>query len=325
MRRNKLEATGSPSAGFTVVELLVSMAIIFILLALLVPAVQQTREASRIAVCTNKFRQLGLACHLFESTYQVFPPGHLGLPTSMDNSIDERSQLDYSWTGHLGFLLPYLEQTALYNSLNPDLWSRDTPVGPGWFLRPDVVRLTSKNRLSVLHCPSDIAPADARSIAAVQFPYSAVIYPYPDDKIGNGCTNYLGCAGTSSANSEGDLRANGVFFSRSAVRPLDITDGLSTTLLIGEVLGDSPDELPSFVERQHAVLCGAIPVENFWRLKSTVDMGPSYAFIFRSRHNSFVNMAFADGSVHRISSNVDRGVLKAIGSISGGEVADSGF
>ena len=90
---------------------------------------------------------------------------------------------------------------------------------------------------------------------------------------------------------------------------------------MGEVLGDSPEELPTVVERQHAVLCGAIPVEDFWRLESTVDMGPSYAFIFRSRHNSFVNMAFADGGVHRISSSIDRGILKAMGSISGGEVA----
>jgi len=47
--------------------------------------------------------------------------------------------------------------------------------------------------------------------------------------------------------------------------------------------------------------------------------------VFRSRHNQFVNMSFADGSVRRISSAVDRGLLKALGSIAGGEVADSGF
>jgi len=325
MRRSNLKAMGRSPVGFTVVELLVSIAITSILLALLVPAVQQTREASRIAACTNNLRQLALACHLFESTYQVFPPGHLAPPVSMDDTDTDREQRlqHYSWTGHLGFLLPYLEQTALYNSLDSDLWKRDIPVGPAWFLRTNVVQLTSKSRLAVLHCPTDIKAADTRTIAAVQFPYSSVFYP--DDRIGNGSTNYLGCAGTASSDSEGDLRANGVFFSQSAVRPGDITDGLSTTLLIGEVLGDSAEELPSVVVRQHAVLCGAIPLENFWRLESNVDLGPSYAFIFRSRHNSFVNMAFADGSVHRISSNVDRGILKAMGSIAGGEVVDSGF
>jgi len=146
-----------------------------------------------------------------------------------------------------------------------------------------------------------------------------------DKKIGNGSTNYLGCSGITSTDSAGLSHATGVFYSRSEARPGDIADGLSTTLLLGEVLGDSAEEFPSIVTHRHAVLCGAIPVENFWRLDTTNDLGPAYVFVFRSRHNQFVNMSFADGSVRRISSAVDRGLLKALGSIAGGEVADSGF
>lgn len=324
MRRVHLKCIKRPAAGFTLIELLVCLGVISLLLVLLMPAVQQSREASRTISCISNLRQLALACHEFESTYGVFPPGHLAPPFSPRDADEERRQLQYPWTGHLGFLLPYIEQTALYNSLDADLWKRDIPVGPAWFMRPLVVQQMQQNRISLLHCPSDIDPINATSIASVQFPYASIIPLH--EEIRNGSTNYLGCAGTATAaGSSDDLQANGVFFSQSKVRPADITDGLSSTLLMGEVLGDSAENLPDVVLSQHAVLCGAIPVENFWQLDTTNDMGPSYALIFRSRHNLFSNMAFADGSVHKISSHIDREVLKALGSIGSGEVVNAEF
>ena len=162
---------------------------------------------------------------------------------------------------------------------------------------------------------------EANSINAIEYPSVFLA----DDKIQNGSTSYLGCSGIRATTSEGNARPTGVFYSRSKVRAGDITDGLSTTLLIGEVLGEAPEEHPETVTHRHAVLCGAIPVNNFWLLEDTYDRGPSYALVFRSRHNMFVNMAFADGSVHKISSNIDRDLFKALGSIAGGEVVDSGF
>ncbi len=319
MRRNNTSLLWHTSVGFTVVELLVATGIIAVLMALLFPAVQQVRESSRNAACTNNLRQLALACHQFEGTYRVFPPGHMGPRINWDG--DEQRLQDYTWTGHLGFLFPYLEQTALYSSLDPDLWKRDLPTGPAWFLRPDIVRQLATNRLSVLHCPSDFEVADAGSLQGIQ-DISVVV---SEAKIGNGNTNYLGCSGIPYPDSDSLSRATGIFYSRSEVRTGDITDGLSTTLLMGEVLGDAAEKLPDIVTHRHAILCGAIPVENFWRLEGDYDRGPSYALIFRSRHNSFVNMAFADGSVRRISSDVDSGILKALGSIAGGEVAENGF
>lgn len=320
MKRKSKNRFRNVPKGFTVVELLVATGIIAVLMALLVPAVQQARETSRHAACANNLRQLAVACHQFEGTYRVFPPGHLGPPISLDD-IGEAQQQQDTWTGHLGFLFPYVEQSAIYNSLDPILWNRDVRIGPAWFLRSEVIHQMSQNRLSILQCPSDGDAADAKSIPAIQ-PPSVLL---ADEKIQNGRTSYLGCSGIVTSTPDGDVHATGVFYSRSKVRAGEISDGLSTTLLFGEVLGEAPEEHPETITHRHAVLCGAIPVDNFWLLDDTYDRGPSHALIFRSRHNMFVNMAFADGSVHKISANMDRDVLKALASISGGEVVDSGF
>lgn len=98
-------------AGFTLIELLVVIAIIAILVALLLPAVQQAREAARRSSCKNNMKQLGLALHNYHDTYTVFPPawvngtGTLAITTS------------YGWST---FILPYVEQAALYDQIAPN-------------------------------------------------------------------------------------------------------------------------------------------------------------------------------------------------------------
>lgn len=97
--------------GFTLVELLVVIAIIGILIGMLLPAVQQVREAARRSTCLNNMRQLGLALHSYESAQRAFPPSRL-LPD--DNAIpaelgDGESAFQ-SWTT---LILPYIEQTNL--------------------------------------------------------------------------------------------------------------------------------------------------------------------------------------------------------------------
>jgi prepilin-type N-terminal cleavage/methylation domain-containing protein/prepilin-type processing-associated H-X9-DG protein len=312
------------TAGFTTIELLVVVAIISLLLSILLPAVQNAREASRSTTCRNNLRQLALACHSFEATYRKFPPGHLGRQISISKATadDEYEQLDHPWTGHLGFLLPYIEQLPLYDSLDQDLWNREPGHGPAWYLRQHVIPIVSGARIPIFRCPTDIESPSAKTVLALQYP--AVILS--DAPVTHGVTNYLGCTGTTWANgSQNSGKSAGIFYSRSEVRSADVSDGLSSTILMSEVLGDSPETDPQMATYKHAFLCGAASLVNFWKLSDDHDTGSAYAMTYRSRHSQFVNTAFADGSVHRLSAFIDRAVLESLGSKAGGETIEVPF
>ena len=94
-------------SGFTLVELLVVIAIIGVLIALLLPAVQQAREAARRNSCTNQLKQLGLALHNYHDTFSAFPYGSWGSTSIV------------SW--HVP-ILPFIEQGALFDRFD-QTWS----------------------------------------------------------------------------------------------------------------------------------------------------------------------------------------------------------
>jgi competence protein ComGC len=133
----------SARPAFTLIELTVIVSIIGLLMALLIPAVQSVREAGRRAQCFNNLRQIGLALQSYESVHRMFPPGEL---TDSHGIISN----DYS---ELTFILPYLEQTALFSSLNMDFHAVETAA------IPLVVNQTARNtRVAVYLCPSDGEP-----------------------------------------------------------------------------------------------------------------------------------------------------------------------
>ena len=115
-------------SGFTLVELLVVVAIIGILIALLLPAISAAREAGRRVQCMNNLKQFGTALHLFNNDYQRFPVGNLA---------PRNPPFDYTggWWGFQARLLPYMESNNLYNMCDFNFkypcWYSFSGKGPG--------------------------------------------------------------------------------------------------------------------------------------------------------------------------------------------------
>src|SRR5262245_15638587 len=123
-------------SGFTLVELLVVIAIIGVLIALMLPAVQSTREASRRAHCKNNLKQVGLALHNYESARRVFPPGFVSAaPMTNEPGIGP----GWGWAAHI---LPHVEEASLKIDLKKNITD---PVHDNARVLP----------LSMFRCPSD--------------------------------------------------------------------------------------------------------------------------------------------------------------------------
>jgi prepilin-type N-terminal cleavage/methylation domain-containing protein/prepilin-type processing-associated H-X9-DG protein len=193
------------SRAFTLIELLVVIAIIAVLIALLLPAVQAAREAARRAQCVNNMKQIGLALHNYHSTTNVFPgAGQVTWPGSLWGAWSAQSML-----------LPYMEQTAIYNALN-FAWETRNNSNPGELMNS--TGMTA--RIDAFLCPS------SPTVPGNQTWYGRV---FP----GN---NYYACAG-STVCWRADLNpgANGMFAVGGSPKGIrDITDGSSNTVAFGE-------------------------------------------------------------------------------------------
>ena len=132
--------------GFTLVELLVVIAIIGVMVGLLLPAVQAAREAARRMSCSNNMKQIGLAVHNYADSYKRFPAGYIADIVGVQ---DSREQSLWSWGASL---LPYIEQGALYDQLQPGRIKLHqhltTPAGLALLQTP----------ISTYRCPSDTGP-----------------------------------------------------------------------------------------------------------------------------------------------------------------------
>lgn len=199
--------------GFTLVELLVVISIIGILLALLLPAVQAAREASRRNGCLNNLKQLGIALHHFESAQGRLPTGADSKPLA---SAPSHAHTFYRWST-LAHLTPYLEQSSVYRQLDltQPLYDVSLQVSPA-------------NRLAVgfivplFLCPSDLGEGVTT---------------------GFGPVNYAACTGTGIAGGT-PFDTDGVFYVNSETRLAEISDGTSSTIAFSEsTIGEGPANL----------------------------------------------------------------------------------
>ncbi|QDU96945.1 DUF1559 domain-containing protein [Lignipirellula cremea] len=222
--------------GFTLVELLVVIAIIGVLVALLLPAVQMAREAARRSDCTNKLKQVGLGLQGYLDSNKAFPPGNIAL-TNATGFVNTSSTSNQSSTGWAVQILPFVEERALYNLLQPSITNHQAPNGwNGTGTGPTVgAQLTGRANLQVFICPSDPK-------AKGEFSWST------NTGIRAGRSNYIAnwgigtLAPTSAAGLINPFNADrfvlndpfGVMYTNSAISVQQITDGTSTTFLAGE-------------------------------------------------------------------------------------------
>jgi prepilin-type N-terminal cleavage/methylation domain-containing protein/prepilin-type processing-associated H-X9-DG protein len=302
------------SNAFTLIELLVVIAIIGVLVGLLLPAVQQAREAARRLACSNNLKQLGLATHNYENSQETFPAGFASVSSQFDRDIWNEAENGIDGHSWLVDILPFIEQVVLY-----DRWD---------FAKN--VRLNSnvgKTNISDFYCASrrqNVRPED-RIIMFMQWQ--------------SGGTDYGGCAGNSNYwvdllshnfEHEGDLpNERGVFGKNEPRRHKDIKDGMSKTLLIGE--------LQRMYQHADAFTTGAGTSHDGWAVGGVATLfdtdadassnpGGINAPQFEnpgSDHPQGANFCFADGSVSYLNDNIDIDVMEDIGSMAGGEVVSA--
>ena len=191
-------------AGFSLIELMVSIAIIAVLAAVLLPAIRQAREAARRAQCLSQLSQLGIALQTYESLHEVLPSG----TQNRTGPIVSKESLDDQHVGWLTQLLPYFDGIQLHEQID----FRQSVYAP--YHAP-----IRAYRLSLLLCPSD---PQARSGTV-------------------GLTSYCGIH--NDTETPIDVNQNGVLFLNSAIRYEQVEDGTSYTIYVTESRIDRGGEL----------------------------------------------------------------------------------
>jgi prepilin-type N-terminal cleavage/methylation domain-containing protein/prepilin-type processing-associated H-X9-DG protein len=323
--------------AFTLVELLVVMAIIGMLVALLLPAVQAARESARLMSCANHLKQIGLALHQHHNARQYLPAAYISTPGGANGTPDANSNdAGPGWTA-LFQILPYIEGNTVQQSFNTSV--------PCW---DPSNAAAAKTVITDYLCPTVSDPSTTYNVASGCTPRGGTPQVFAR-------ANYVLNAGRADVWGQPFVDpssiADGPFFKNSRIRFKDIQDGLSQTVFVGEQTPFHTDSTwvgivpssktclgPQFLPLDADALGGDSDAPQI-----NVHSGPGYdesghfesppiihppnsnlGFVdeMYSEHANGCNVLFGDGSVRFIVDTISQLTWSQMSTRAGGEVID---
>ena len=289
------------------------IAIIGILIALLLPAIQAARESARRSQCQNNLKQIAIAVQTHHDVKKQFPMGR--------NRIDQKA---VSWAF---YLLPQMEETAIYSAYKATARVDDLANAP-----------TMRTPIETYACPTRRKAAADRNFDNNDAP------PPPDDRGVASLGDYAANAGKQYdtgmvGGDNGDIMIFGQYkraeagpiFSGSRISARQVSDGLSKTLAIGErhlppVPANTPPEMEHHDVGDTAFIAGDTPHTSFRGAEKGLATGPDDPdkTKFGSLHSSVVQFAFLDGHVEALDKDISKETLMALSTIGGDEVMPDG-
>jgi prepilin-type N-terminal cleavage/methylation domain-containing protein/prepilin-type processing-associated H-X9-DG protein len=332
--------------GFSLVEMLVAVAVIAILIGLLLPAIQQVREAANRSACANNLHQIALAVSSYELDRGMLPPSrnlysYVGEGPELLAPNDDEPDGDETIVGTWAvYILPNLEQQDLYNLWDFQPWYVPQPtkaVSTSYATTFDLqLPRAVQTPVKAYFCPSRRTMHTLPTLSVLDWGYVPGLgdsTQIPPDGQPGALGDYAANIGTTGDDIWNQILSpktgpNGPFrlgWNFQGVPLVQITDGLSNTILLGE----KQVYINGFGQLQYydsSIYNG----DNYW--SSTRSGGTNYPisasiynnnpftdWAFGSYHSGVTQFAFVDGSVHAISSSISPQILQLLCCINDGE------